>query len=211
MPFLHSPQTGKYNSDCVRSNIYTFFQPRSAQKEPPRLKPFLPKDTFPECGKNYICGEKFCHFLSHFRSRNVIINRGAKRRRLFAVKTDARRLFKRKTKRASSPPSPTKTDRKRKEQRWKAYAQNNGKLISSSYGTGVTINYYYDNLDRLVTKCYNNLENNAFLYTYNGLGALRSVTDTATGAKTLFTYDTIGRQSETRKETGNDIFIKKNT
>ena len=84
-------------------------------------------------------------------------------------------------------------------------------MISSSYGTGVTINYYYDNLDRLVKECYNNLENNAFLYTYNGLGALRSVTDTATGAKTLFTYDTIGRQSGTRKETGNDIFIKKNT
>ena len=172
----------------------------SAQKEPPRLKPFLPKDTFPECGKNYICGEKFCHFLSHFRSRNVIINRGAKRRRSFAVKTDARRLFKRKTKRTSSPPSPTKTDRKRKEQRWKAYAQNNGKLISSSYGTGVTINYYYDNLDRLVTKCYNNLENNAFLYTYNGLGALRSVTDTATGAKTLFTYDTIGLNPKHEKK-----------
>ena len=79
MPFLRTPQTGKYNSDCVRSNIYTFFQPRSAQKEPPRLKPFLPKDTFPECGKNYICGEKFCHFLSHFRSRNVIIDRGGQK------------------------------------------------------------------------------------------------------------------------------------
>ena len=51
------------------------------------------------------------------------------------------------------------------------------------------------------------MKNNAFLYTYNGLGALRSVTDTAAGAKTLFTYDTIGRQSETRKETGNDIFL----
>ena len=103
MPFLRTPQTGKYDFDCVRSNIYTFFQPRSAQKEPPRLKPFLPKDTFPKCGKNYICGEKFCHFLSHFRSRNVIINRGAKRRLSFAPKTYARRLFKRKTKRASSP------------------------------------------------------------------------------------------------------------
>lgn len=27
---------------------------------------------------------------------------------------------------------------------------------------GVTINYYYDNLDRLVTKCYNNLEKQRF-------------------------------------------------
>ena len=32
MPFLRTPQTGKHDSDCVRSNIYTFFQPRSAQK-----------------------------------------------------------------------------------------------------------------------------------------------------------------------------------
>ena len=118
MPFLRTPQTGKHDSDCVRTNIYTFFQPRSAQKEPPRLKPFLPKDTFPECGENYICGEKFCHFLSHFRSRNVIINRGAKRRLSFAQKPIPDGCLNEKQNRLPRPPlrqKPTDKERNKDE------------------------------------------------------------------------------------------------
>ena len=86
------------------------------------------------------------------------------------------------------------------------YAPNNGKLTSSTYGNGVTVNYFYDHLDRVVKKCYNNNEDTAFLYLYNGLGALSSVTDTATQEKISYVYDTVGRPSETRTEDGDNIF-----
>ena len=86
------------------------------------------------------------------------------------------------------------------------FAPNNGKLTSSEYGNGVTVNYFYDHLDRVVKKCYNNNEDTAFLYLYNGLGALSSVTDTATQEKISYVYDTVGRPSETRTEKGDNIF-----
>ena len=86
------------------------------------------------------------------------------------------------------------------------FAPNNGKLTSSTYGNGVTVNYFYDHLDRVVKKCYNNNEDTAFLYLYNGLGALSSVTDTATQEKISYVYDTVGRPSETRTEKGDNIF-----
>lgn len=86
------------------------------------------------------------------------------------------------------------------------YAPNNGKLTSSTYGNGVTVNYFYDHLDRVVKKCYNNNEDTAFFYLYNGLGALSSVTDTATQEKISYVYDTVGRPSETRTEKGDNIF-----
>ena len=86
------------------------------------------------------------------------------------------------------------------------YAPNNGKLTSSTYGNGVTVNYFYDHLDRVVKKCYNGNEDTAFLYLYNGLGALSSVTDTATQEKISYVYDTVGRPSETRTEDGDNIF-----
>ena len=86
------------------------------------------------------------------------------------------------------------------------FAPNNGKLTSSTYGNGVTVNYFYDQLDRVVQKCDTNNEDPAFLYLYNGLGALSSVTDTATQEKISYVYDTVGRPSETRTEKGDNIF-----
>ena len=86
------------------------------------------------------------------------------------------------------------------------YAPNNGKLTSSTYGNGVTVNYFYDHLDRVVKKCYNGNEDTAFLYLYNGLGALASVIDMATQEKISYVYDTVGRPSETRTEKGDNIF-----
>ena len=87
------------------------------------------------------------------------------------------------------------------------YAPNNGKLTSSTYGNGVTVNYFYDHLDRVEKKCYNNNEDTAFLYLYNGLGALASVTDTATQEKISYVYDTVGRPSEIRPVNGDIIAI----
>ena len=61
------------------------------------------------------------------------------------------------------------------------YAPNNGKLTSSTYGNGASINYYYDNLDRIVSLRYNNNEQTAFNYTYNRFGSVSAITDTASG------------------------------
>ena len=58
------------------------------------------------------------------------------------------------------------------------YAPNNGKLTSSTYGNGASINYYYDNLDRIVSLRYNNNEQTAFNYTYNRFGSVSAITDT---------------------------------
>ena len=61
------------------------------------------------------------------------------------------------------------------------YAPNNGKLTSSTYGNGATVNYFYDNLDRIVSLRYNNNEQTAFNYTYNRFGSVSAITDTASG------------------------------
>ena len=61
------------------------------------------------------------------------------------------------------------------------YAPNNGKLTSSTYGNGTSINYVYDNLDRIVSLRYNNNEQTAFNYTYNRFGSVSAITDTASG------------------------------
>ena len=87
------------------------------------------------------------------------------------------------------------------------YAPNNGKLTSSTYGNGASINYYYDNLDRIVSLRYNNNEQTAFNYTYNRFGSVSAITDTASGIAKIYDYDTVGRLISARTENGtNDIF-----
>ena len=87
------------------------------------------------------------------------------------------------------------------------YAPNNGKLTSSTYGNGASINYYYDNLDRIVSLRYNNNEQTAFNYTYNRFGSVSAITDTASGIAKIYDYDTVGRLISARTENGtNDVF-----
>ena len=87
------------------------------------------------------------------------------------------------------------------------YAPNNGKLTSSTYGNGASINYYYDNLDRIVSLRYNNNEQTAFNYTYNRFGSVSSITDTASGIAKIYDYDTVDRLISARTENGtNDAF-----
>ena len=87
------------------------------------------------------------------------------------------------------------------------YAPNNGKLTSSTYGNGATVNYFYDNLDRIVSLRYNNNEQTAFNYTYNRFGSVSAITDTASGIAKIYDYDTVGRLISARTENGtNDVF-----
>ena len=87
------------------------------------------------------------------------------------------------------------------------FAPNNGKLTSSEYGNGATVNYFYDNLDRIVSLRYNNNEQTAFNYTYNRFGSVSAITDTASGIAKIYDYDTVGRLISARTENGtNDVF-----
>ena len=87
------------------------------------------------------------------------------------------------------------------------YAPNNGKLTSSTYGNGTSINYVYDNLDRIVSLRYNNNEQTAFNYAYNRFGSVSAITDTASGIAKIYDYDTVGRLISARTENGtNDVF-----
>ena len=72
---------------------------------------------------------------------------------------------------------------------------------------GASINYYYDNLDRIVSLRYNNNEQTAFNYTYNRFGSVSAITDTASGIAKIYDYDTVGRLIYARTENGtNDVF-----
>ena len=87
------------------------------------------------------------------------------------------------------------------------YAPNNGKLTSSTYGNGATVNYFYDNLDRIVSLRYNNNEQTAFNYAYNRFVSVSAITDTASGIAKIYDYDTVGRLISARTENGiNDVF-----
>ena len=72
---------------------------------------------------------------------------------------------------------------------------------------GATVNYFYDNLDRIVSLRYNNNEQTAFNYTYNRFGSVSAITDTASGIAKIYDYDTVGRLISARTENGtNDVF-----
>ena len=68
------------------------------------------------------------------------------------------------------------------------YNARNGKLLSSTYGNGDTVQYGYDSYERLSQE---NRDGSVTRYTYNRAGQLTQVTD-ATGKYTYY-YDSIGR------------------
>ncbi len=75
------------------------------------------------------------------------------------------------------------------------YNQNNGKLLQIQYGTGKTVNYTYDALDRVKEICYNDgtESEHSDLYTYTASGALHSVKYTESGRLYLYNYDSKGQ------------------
>ena len=78
------------------------------------------------------------------------------------------------------------------------YNQNNGKLLKTLYGTGKTVNYTYDALDRVKEICYNDgtEEEYSDLYTYTADGAINSVESTKSGRRYDYLYDSKGNLLE---------------
>ena len=78
------------------------------------------------------------------------------------------------------------------------YNQNNGKLLRIKYGTGETVDYSYDVLDRVIEKCYNKDTEAEYrdLYTYTANGAINSVESTKSGRCYDYLYDSKGNLLE---------------
>ena len=78
------------------------------------------------------------------------------------------------------------------------YNQNNGKLLQIQYGTGKTVNYTYDALDRVKEICYNDGTESEYsdLYTYTASGALQSVESTGSGRRYDYLYNLKGQVME---------------
>ena len=78
------------------------------------------------------------------------------------------------------------------------YNQNNGKLLEIKYGTGETVDYSYDVLDRVIEKCYNKDTEAEYrdLYTYTADGAINSVESTKSGRRYDYLYDSKGNLLE---------------
>ena len=78
------------------------------------------------------------------------------------------------------------------------YNQNNGKLLQVEYGTGKTVNYTYDSLDRVKEICYNDgtEEEYSDLYTYTADGAVQSVESTGSGRRYDYLYNLKGQVIE---------------
>ncbi len=71
-----------------------------------------------------------------------------------------------------------------------SYAAGNGKISTITYGSGDTIGYHYDTLDRISSVWYNGVE--SIRYIYGRDGNLISVEDLTNGKEDLFTYDGYG-------------------
>ncbi|MBO4261711.1 MAG: RHS repeat protein [Clostridia bacterium] len=72
-----------------------------------------------------------------------------------------------------------------------SYANNNGKLLSSTYSDGTVISNTYDELNRIKSVSYNGIV--AYTITYDGKGNISSYTDCATGRTYKYEYDVLGR------------------
>ena len=73
-----------------------------------------------------------------------------------------------------------------------AYANYNGKLLSTTYADGTVISNTYDNLSRIKSVSYNGVV--AYTVTYDGDSNIDSYTDCATGRVYRYEYDALGRE-----------------
>ena len=72
------------------------------------------------------------------------------------------------------------------------YANNNGKLLSMTYGNGKVMTYTYDELDRVKEICYTDSSNNHqyYRYTYTATGSVHTIECTETGRIYRYNYNT---------------------
>ena len=75
------------------------------------------------------------------------------------------------------------------------YNPNNGKLQSLVYGNGTTVEYVYDELDRIEEIWYTegSTETLKYRYTYTADGNLHTVEDLDSGEGNMYSYDSEGR------------------
>ena len=87
------------------------------------------------------------------------------------------------------------------------YEQGNGNLISTQYGNGTTVKFFYDELDRLIGKSYNDNGNtpNTFTQTYDADGRVSVYNDLVSNRKYKYSYDLAGRIAEISQ--GNNRFV----
>ena len=82
------------------------------------------------------------------------------------------------------------------------YNQNNGSLVTQTYGNGETVSYEYDHLGRVIKTTYSS--GLVLTYAYTGEGYLYSVTETRGDDVTryIYTYDTNGRVIASERQDG---------
>jgi YD repeat-containing protein len=75
------------------------------------------------------------------------------------------------------------------------YGSNNGKLTTLTYGSGKTMHYSYDALDRVSEICYNDNESvqHKYICTYTASGAVHSLECTESGRKYQYSYNSRGQ------------------
>ncbi|MCQ2557648.1 MAG: hypothetical protein MJ135_00875, partial [Oscillospiraceae bacterium] len=75
-----------------------------------------------------------------------------------------------------------------------------------SYGNGATVEYAYDELERVTDVYYNGSVDPALHYSYTGEGAVGSLTDHRTGREYSYVYDSLGRlNGMTERENGTEV------
>lgn len=89
-----------------------------------------------------------------------------------------------------------------------SYNQNNGKLISVTYGNSFSENYVYNDLELLSEIWYTNSTTNtlAYSYEYTSAGLLYKFVDHINGKTTVYKYDRSGRLAESA-EFDNDEYL----
>lgn len=78
------------------------------------------------------------------------------------------------------------------------YEQNNGNLHSLNYGNGMSVQYLYDKLDRIIGICYNESTEQAVIYTYGSNGQVSAVHDVENS--TVYNYYYSGDGTLTREK-----------
>lgn len=92
-----------------------------------------------------------------------------------------------------------------------AYEANNGNLTKSTYGNGSSVNYTYDELDRVVQKAYNDSNGNQVVrynWAFNAANQTARAYDSSENLVYNYSYDLSGRPIEMYRNDGSYIRTK---
>jgi YD repeat-containing protein len=88
------------------------------------------------------------------------------------------------------------------------YEPYNGKLIKTTYGTGMYVKNVYDELDRIIAIKVGGEdidETTKYTYSYNGNGDLYEVTDVDSNTTSCYNYDSLGRLLSSWQKIGDSV------